>query len=93
MLKMGFGSSSAERWTQRPATRKPAARLFRITEDKAVIQSLGFNKPPAWSAPRRDCKYDRARYHRHQSALPKTATIAIGDLQTSFTTLAPFAET
>ena len=43
MLKAGFGFVECGTVTPRPQTGNPKPRLFRLTEDRAVINRMGFN--------------------------------------------------
>lgn len=43
LLKLGFGFAEAGSITPRPQAGNPKPRLFRLAEDKAVINRMGFN--------------------------------------------------
>jgi dihydroorotate dehydrogenase len=43
MLKLGFGFVECGTVTPKPQTGNPGPRLFRLTEDRAVINRMGFN--------------------------------------------------
>ncbi|AWW73249.1 dihydroorotate dehydrogenase (quinone) [Erythrobacter sp. KY5] len=50
LLKLGFGFTEAGSITPRPQAGNPKPRLFRLTEDRAVINRMGFNNSGAQSA-------------------------------------------
>ncbi len=59
MLGMGFGFVEAGSITPRPQPGNPKPRLFRLAEDRAVINRMGFNNGGAMAALRRLEKRDR----------------------------------
>jgi dihydroorotate dehydrogenase len=50
MLRMGFGFVEVGSITPRPQTGNPRPRIFRLSEDRAVINRLGFNNKGAADA-------------------------------------------
>jgi dihydroorotate dehydrogenase len=50
MLRMGFGFVEVGTLTPRPQDGNPKPRLFRLTEDHAVINRMGFNNEGHWEA-------------------------------------------
>jgi dihydroorotate dehydrogenase len=53
MLRLGFGFVEVGTLTPRPQSGNPRPRLFRLVEDEAVINRLGFNNQGHWEAHRR----------------------------------------
>ena len=53
LLSLGFGSVEVGSITPRPQRGNPQPRLFRLVEDRAVINRMGFNNRGAESAARR----------------------------------------
>jgi dihydroorotate dehydrogenase len=53
MLQLGFGFVEVGTLTPRPQTGNPKPRLFRLTDDHAVINRMGFNNEGQWEALRR----------------------------------------
>jgi dihydroorotate dehydrogenase len=53
MLRLGFGFAEVGTVTPRPQTGNPKPRLFRLTEDQAVINRMGFNNEGHGAALRR----------------------------------------
>jgi dihydroorotate dehydrogenase len=53
MLRMGFGFVEVGTLTPRPQEGNPKPRLFRLTEDEAVINRMGFNNEGHWAALKR----------------------------------------
>jgi dihydroorotate dehydrogenase len=50
MLRMGFGFVEVGTLTPKPQAGNPKPRLFRLTEDNAVINRMGFNNEGHWNA-------------------------------------------
>lgn len=50
LLGLGFGSTEVGSITPRPQTGNPKPRLFRLVEDRAVINRMGFNNGGAQTA-------------------------------------------
>ena len=53
LLGLGFGSVEVGSITPRPQAGNPKPRLFRLTEDRAVINRMGFNNAGAAAAEKR----------------------------------------
>jgi dihydroorotate dehydrogenase len=53
MLRLGFGFVEVGTLTPLPQTGNPRPRLFRLTEDHAVINRMGFNNQGHWEAHKR----------------------------------------
>jgi dihydroorotate dehydrogenase len=63
MLALGFGFVEVGTLTPRPQTGNDKPRLFRLAEDRAVINRLGFNNGGQPAA------FDRLHGHRHSSGV------------------------
>ena len=61
MLGLGFGSVEVGTLTPRPQAGNPRPRLFRLVEDQAVINRMGFNNGGQDAALTRLKKRDRTR--------------------------------
>jgi dihydroorotate dehydrogenase len=61
MLSLGFGFVEVGTLTPRPQPGNPRPRLFRLAEDRAVINRLGFNNRGQADALERLAKRDRSR--------------------------------
>jgi dihydroorotate dehydrogenase len=61
MLGLGFGFVEVGTLTPRPQAGNPKPRLFRLVEDKAVINRLGFNNQGQADARKRLTRRDRRR--------------------------------
>ena len=61
MLGLGFGFVEVGTVTPRPQTGNPKPRLFRLVEDEAVINRLGFNNRGQAAATERLATRDRSR--------------------------------
>jgi dihydroorotate dehydrogenase len=53
MLRLGFGFAEVGTVTPLPQAGNPKPRLFRLTEDQAVINRMGFNNEGHWEALKR----------------------------------------
>jgi dihydroorotate dehydrogenase len=53
MLRLGFGFTEVGTLTPLPQSGNPKPRLFRLTEDQAVINRMGFNNQGHWEALKR----------------------------------------
>jgi dihydroorotate dehydrogenase len=53
MLRLGFGFVEVGTLTPLPQSGNPRPRLFRLTEDQAVINRMGFNNQGHWEALKR----------------------------------------
>ena len=63
---LGFGFVEIGTVTPRPQEGNPRPRLFRLAEDRAVINRMGFNKPGADAARSRLASAPAPRHRRHQ---------------------------
>lgn len=61
MLSLGFGFVEVGTLTPRPQQGNPRPRLFRLREDRAVINRMGFNNAGQQAALKRLAKRDRSR--------------------------------
>ena len=61
MLGLGFGFVEVGTVTPRPQSGNPRPRLFRLVEDQAVINRMGFNNKGQADAIRRLARRDRSR--------------------------------
>ncbi|HEV2079387.1 MAG TPA: quinone-dependent dihydroorotate dehydrogenase [Allosphingosinicella sp.] len=61
VLELGFGFAEVGTITPRPQPGNPKPRLFRLAEDRAVINRMGFNNEGLEAARRRLAKRNRAR--------------------------------
>ena len=62
ILRMGFGFTEVGTLTPRPQSGNPRPRLFRLVEDKAVINRMGFNNDGQAAAVERLSRFKRDRY-------------------------------
>jgi dihydroorotate dehydrogenase len=62
ILRLGFGFTEVGTLTPLPQTGNPRPRLFRLTEDKAVINRMGFNNQGLAAAIERLSKLRRDRF-------------------------------
>ena len=62
ILRMGFGFTEVGTLTPRPQTGNPRPRLFRLVEDKAVINRMGFNNDGQAAAAKRLSRFKRDRF-------------------------------
>ncbi len=53
ILRLGFGFTEVGTLTPLPQAGNPKPRLFRLTEDQAVINRMGFNNQGHWEASKR----------------------------------------
>jgi dihydroorotate dehydrogenase len=92
MMKLGFGFVECGTVTPKPQSGNPLPRLFRLTEDRAVINRMGFN----------NCGMDRAAGRleaRRRNGIVginiganKDSADRIADYAQGFTRLAPLAD-
>ena len=92
MLKLGFAFIECGTLTPRPQAGNPRPRLFRLPQDKAVINRMGFNNEGATRAAARL----QARPHRGVIGINiganKNSSDRIEDYRRAFATMAPFAD-
>ena len=62
ILRMGFGFTEVGTLTPRPQSGNPRPRLFRLAEDKAVINRMGFNNEGQAAAVERLSQFKRDTY-------------------------------
>lgn len=62
MLRLGFGFAEVGTLTPRPQEGNPRPRLFRLVEDEAVINRMGFNNEGQAAASDRLSRLQRDRY-------------------------------
>ena len=83
MLGMGFGFVEIGTVTPRPQAGNPKPRLFRLAEDQAVINRMGFNNAGHQAA------FDRLRHYTH---LHNVIGVNIGANKDSADRIADYAE-
>src|SRR6185503_1797787 len=93
MAKLGFGFVECGTVTPRPQAGNPKPRLFRLTEDRAVINRMGFNNEGMAAAAR------NLAARRKSGGLTginiganKDSDDRIEDYRAAFTRLAPLAD-
>jgi dihydroorotate dehydrogenase len=92
MLKLGFGFVECGTLTPRPQRGNPRPRLFRLPEDDAVVNRMGFNNAGMARAA------SRLKVRRPQGVLGiniganKDSADRIADYRSAFAALAPFAD-
>ncbi len=95
MLAMGFGFVEVGTLTPRPQPGNPRPRLFRLKEDRAVINRLGFNNGGAAAAAKRLTAF-RARDANAIVGVNigrnKTSTDAVADYAEAARVLGPLAD-
>ena len=62
ILRMGFGFTEVGTLTPRPQAGNPRPRLFRLAEDRAVINRMGFNNDGQAAAIKRLSRFQRDRF-------------------------------
>jgi len=92
MLKLGFGFVECGTVTPKPQAGNPRPRLFRLREDRAVINRMGFNNRGMDEAAR-----NLARRHKNgivgiNIGANKDSSDRIADYAQSFARLAPLAD-
>jgi dihydroorotate dehydrogenase len=92
MLKLGFGSVECGSITPRPQAGNPWPRLFRLAEDHAVINRMGFNNGGMDRAGRRLARRARRGILGINIGANKDSTDRIADYRIAFERLAPFAD-
>ncbi|HEY4115535.1 MAG TPA: quinone-dependent dihydroorotate dehydrogenase [Rhizomicrobium sp.] len=92
MLRLGFGFAEVGTVTPRPQSGNPQPRLFRLAEDRAVINRMGFNNAGM------DAMAARLATRRKRGILGiniganKDSADRIPDYREAFARLAPFAD-
>ena len=92
MLKMGFGFVECGTLTPRAATGNPRPRLFRLREDNAIINRMGFNNAGAARAALRLTRLRPQGVVGINIGAIKDSPDRIGDYRSAFAALAPFAD-
>jgi dihydroorotate dehydrogenase len=91
MARFGFGFVECGTVTPRPQAGNPRPRLFRLTDDRAVINRMGFNNEGLAVFVERLKKYDGAVPLGANVGANKDATDRIGDYVTGIEATAAFA--
>lgn len=93
LLGLGFGSVEVGTLTPRPQAGNPKPRLFRLAEDGAVINRMGFNNGGVAAATARLAKRDRtAGIVGINIGANKNSVDRIGDYREAFREVAPLAD-
>ena len=91
MLRLGFGFVECGTLTPRPQTGNPRPRLFRLPEDGAVINRMGFNNCGAVDAAVRLARRPRNGILGLNIGANKDSADRVADYRSAFITLAPLA--
>ncbi|HVV65012.1 MAG TPA: quinone-dependent dihydroorotate dehydrogenase [Rhizomicrobium sp.] len=92
MLGLGFGFVECGTITPRPQPGNPKPRLFRLREDLAVINRMGFNNAGAESAARNLSRCRHRGVVGVNIGANKDSADRIGDYAHAFRRLAPFCD-
>ncbi len=93
MLGFGFGFVEAGTVTPKPQSGNPTPRIFRLREDRAVINRLGFNNEGLEAARRRLLRLQgRPGIRGINIGANKDASDRVADYVTGLTELAPLAD-
>jgi dihydroorotate dehydrogenase len=92
ILRLGFGFAECGTITPRPQGGNPRPRLYRLAEDKAVINRMGFNNAGAERAAAQLKSRPRNGVAGINIGANKESADRIADYQSAFATLAPFAD-
>lgn len=92
MLKLGFGFVECGTITPRAQAGSPRPRLFRLVEDDAIVNRMGFNNAGADSAATRLRSRPRNGVLGINIGANKDSADRISDYSGAFATLAPFAD-
>jgi dihydroorotate dehydrogenase len=92
MLKMGFGFVECGTLTPRPQAGNPRPRLFRLNEDRAIINRMGFNNRGVGSAASRLRGRARNGILGINIGANRDSSDRIFDYRTAFGELASFAD-
>jgi len=92
MLKLGFGFVEIGTVTPRSQAGNPKPRLFRLPEDRAVINRMGFNNAGMEAMARRLAKRKRNGILGINIGANKDSADRIADYRAAFARLAPFAD-
>lgn len=91
MLKMGFGHAECGTVTPRPQAGNPRPRLFRLREDKAVINRMGFDNDGIETVAGRVRRKHRGVLGINIGA-NRDSEDRIADYRTAFARLSPYAD-
>ena len=91
MLRFGFGFVECGTITPRPQAGNPKPRLFRLVEDAAVINRMGFNNQGMEAAAPRLARRRKSGIVGINIGANKDSADRVADYRTSFARLAPFA--
>jgi dihydroorotate dehydrogenase len=92
MLKLGFGFAECGTVTPRPQTGNPRPRMFRLAQDRAVINRLGFNNEGMAAAADRLSRRQRHGIVGINIGANKDSPDRIADYRETFTRLSPLAD-
>jgi len=92
MLKFGFGFVECGTVTPRPQSGNPRPRLFRLVEDRAVINRMGFNNEGMEAAAVRLAARRGKGIVGINIGANKDSADRIGDYRAAFVRLAPLAD-
>jgi len=92
MLKFGFGFVECGTVTPRPQEGNPKPRLFRLSEDLAVVNRMGFNNDGMEALAVRLTQRPRAGILGINIGANKDSADRIADYRLGFARLAPFAD-
>jgi dihydroorotate dehydrogenase len=92
MRKFGFGFVECGTVTPRPQAGNPRPRLFRLREDRAVINRMGFNNEGMAAAAARLTRRARAGVIGINIGANKDSADRIADYRVAFAALAPLAD-
>jgi dihydroorotate dehydrogenase len=92
MLRFGFGFVECGTLTPRPQAGNPTPRLFRLSEDRAVVNRMGFNNGGMDAAARRLARRKRNGILGINIGANKDSADRIADYALGFARLAPFAD-
>ena len=92
MLRFGFGFVECGTLTPRPQQGNAKPRLFRLREDRAVINRMGFNNRGIDDAARRFARRGRTGVVGINIGANKDSADRVADYALSFERLAPYAD-
>ena len=92
MLKLGFGFVECGTVTPRPQSGNPRPRLFRLSEDRAVINRMGFNNSGIEAMAARLERRERRGTLGINIGANKDSADRIADYRIAFLKLAPLAD-
>jgi dihydroorotate dehydrogenase len=92
MTKLGFGFVECGTVTPRPQSGNPRPRLFRLTQDRAVINRLGFNNAGMAEAARNLARRKAKGIVGINIGANKDSADRIADYTRAFATLSPLAD-